>query len=305
MFEIRGFLGRNTFPLLVPLARAYLRYVPTTLVKKRLWDWAWWRTFDFTATTVFGKKISGNTKDHIQKRIYYFGMWEPYLTAFLQGRLAAGDVFVDVGANIGYFSLLASGLVGQQGSVVAIEASPSIFELLNHNLAINGLKNVRGVNVAASNGRKSIRIYRASEENLGSTSQFTSRGVFEAEVPALPLSEILNDREKAKARVIKIDVEGAEVQVLKGMLPLSQFSHPKLEIVMEITPALLAQEGTDPAAVMEMMGEEGFYPYRFGKSYTGISEFLEKDRTSQPRRIQQSIDSMTDVIFSRIDADAL
>lgn len=73
-------------------------------------------------------------------------------------RLKPGDVFVDVGANIGYFSLLASKLVGPGGRVVAIEASPEVFDLLRRNLELNKAHNVRAVNVAISDREGSLQL---------------------------------------------------------------------------------------------------------------------------------------------------
>src|SRR6476619_7171728 len=73
-----------------------------------------------------GGRIFVSGQDVIQRYIYSFGVWEPALTNFVKTRLRAGDTFIDVGANIGYYALLASGLVGASGTVVSIEASPSI-----------------------------------------------------------------------------------------------------------------------------------------------------------------------------------
>ena len=75
--------------------------------------------------------------DVLSEWIFYTGAWQPALTAWLRRALAPGDVFVDVGANTGYFALLAAALVQDGGSVVAIEASPATHERLRTNLAPN------------------------------------------------------------------------------------------------------------------------------------------------------------------------
>ncbi len=72
--------------------------------------------------------------------IWLFGIWEPDLTAFIASRLEAGDTFIDVGANIGVFSMLASHHVGSTGSVVAIEASPRVYGELLTTLELNGVR---------------------------------------------------------------------------------------------------------------------------------------------------------------------
>jgi tRNA/tmRNA/rRNA uracil-C5-methylase (TrmA/RlmC/RlmD family) len=117
---------------------------------------------EFVVSTSFGMRIAGDTRDIIQGFIYFFGMWEPSLTRWIQERLAPGDIFIDVGANIGYYSLLASKLVGHSGSVVAIEPSPKIFSALQHNLALNHIENVRVVNMAVSDRREALRLFRGA-----------------------------------------------------------------------------------------------------------------------------------------------
>lgn len=71
-----------------------------------------------------------DTQDLIQRYLYLFGAWEPHLTGWLRRRLRPGDGFVDVGANIGVFSVLAARLVGESGRVVAIEASADVHRRL-------------------------------------------------------------------------------------------------------------------------------------------------------------------------------
>src|ERR1700742_4360825 len=88
--------------------------------------------------------------DGIQTFVYLFGTWEPDLTAFLRRRLRPGDTFIDVGANVGYMSALASRLVGPHGAVVAIEPAPIASAVLQETVAMNDLTNTRRVTAAVS-----------------------------------------------------------------------------------------------------------------------------------------------------------
>src|SRR5215470_15194542 len=106
---------------LTPAARAWIRYSPLPVGKAWLWDTFHWRPREFTCRTRFGGRISGTTEDLIQRHLYFFGTWEPHISGWIEASLRAGDCFVDVGANIGHYSLLASALVGPGGHVVAIE----------------------------------------------------------------------------------------------------------------------------------------------------------------------------------------
>ena len=139
---------------LVPLVRAYIRYCPVKRGKVFVWTrivepYIAWQPHAFRARTVFGAHLEGDSQDLIQQWVYYFGVWEPVLTRWIRRTLRRGDTFVDVGANIGYFALLASKSVGPAGRVVAIEASPTICASLQRNVASNGARNVRVVNAAA------------------------------------------------------------------------------------------------------------------------------------------------------------
>src|SRR5438309_5965145 len=85
----------------------------------------------------------GRTADMLSLYVLAFGVWEPHLSAFIRGRLGDGDVFVDVGANAGWYTLLGSRAVGVGGVVVAIEASSVIAERLRRQISENNLANVR------------------------------------------------------------------------------------------------------------------------------------------------------------------
>jgi len=102
--------------------------------------------YNFVAKTKFGGRIAGNNLDIIQRYIYYFGVWEQNLSCFLNERLKEGDAFIDIGANIGYFTLQAAKLVGPSGKVIAIEVSPTIFKKLIANLQRNRVTNVETYN---------------------------------------------------------------------------------------------------------------------------------------------------------------
>src|ERR1700722_361196 len=96
---------------------------------------------DHTAlvATRWGAKMLVDTRDAmVTPWLVLDGLWESHATGWLQQALGPGQVFVDVGANVGYFTLLAGSLVGPTGTVVAVEAHPRLAELLRRNVIING-----------------------------------------------------------------------------------------------------------------------------------------------------------------------
>jgi len=301
--------------LAIPLARGALRLVPFVGAKEAIWDFLvgphlWWRDFDFTARTTFGMEIVGNTADTIQKFICYFGVWEPNLTAWIAERLRPGDVFVDVGANIGYFSLLASRVVGPEGRVVAIEASPEVFGLLRRNLELNATRNVRAVNVAISDGEACVQLYSAPGHDSGRTTAAQSWAeeqhfTASSKVRALPLPAVLHEEEIRAARVIKIDVEGYEWQVVSGMAEMLKACRPDVEIMVEVTPAVLQTQNRTSADLIRILASSGFHPYRIENDYSTRSYLLNQGFTRPVRLEGPTFLEQADLVFSRVDAQGI
>jgi FkbM family methyltransferase len=266
------------------------------------------RPHRFRTETRFGFEISGSTEDLIQRYIYVFGVWEPHLTYWIQDRLKPGDTFVDVGANIGYFTLLAASCVGQNGWSVAIEASPSIFDLLNENLELNNIgSRVRTVNLAASDQDGTLTVYGGPSGNLGMTTMVPNHDLqIETTISAKPLKDILTEGETAGARLIKIDVEGLEGPVVRGLLPILESCRKDLEIVLEVN-GQAAPEGEKTADIVRQLTDQGFHTYEIVNDYQE-DPYLEAIGTPQrPRRIHEDaeFDHEADLIFSRVDAPSL
>lgn len=306
---MKSFLNTWVRDPLTPLVRAYFRYFPVDTGKRLAWaklaPFFQWAPREFVASTGFGAKMSGHTVDHIDRCLYFLGVWEPNLTAFITRRLSGGDTFVDIGANTGYHTLLASRLVGETGSVVSIEASPSIYAILLANLERNRITNVRAVNVAASDQRGTLDLYRGPETNRGlSSSVNTSGRELEATVASLPTHEILEPAEAQHARLIKIDVEGAEAQVLAGLTPLLSGGRDDLEVVVEVTPQFLERADHTVGDILELFRAHGFHPYALADS-DALEDNLPPRGITPPVRIRTPIQEQTDVVFSRIDADSL
>lgn len=299
---------------LIPLVRTYVRYAPWAAGKRSFWaqivdPYFAWHGHEFSVSTVFGSQISGDTRDIIQQYIYYFGIWEPNLTHWIVQRMKPGDTFIDVGANIGYFSLLASKLVGQHGRVVAIEASPATFKILRHNLTLNRVQNVRAVNVAVYHTKTLTKVFRGSEYEVGATTILEEEGLkrgfeVECEIDAAPLDAILLTEEMKNARLLKVDVEGAEWSVVQGMRRLLHSSRNDLELMIEIAPERLAQREKRSQDLLSIMLDAGFYAYRLENDYSALS-YLSPRRFERPTRIRGEIQSSTDVIFSRQDSEQL
>ena len=184
------------------------------------------------------------------------GQYEPALTRLLAEVVRPGDVVLDIGANVGYYTLLLSQKVGPTGKVYAFEPAPGNFELLCKNVETNGCTNVVAVNKAVSNEQKSIKLF-LSKDNLGDHRIYDSGDSREhVIVDCIRLDDFLA-RSAADIRVIKIDVQGAEFQVLAGMTSLFN-KNSDLTMFMEFWPYGLRRSGADPKAVLELLRGNGF-----------------------------------------------
>lgn len=264
-----------------------------------------------TARTRFGAAVRCRLPDLIQMYIALFDLWEPDLTRLIGSRLGPGDVFVDVGANIGYYSLLASRCVGEAGGVVAIDASPANCAELQHNLASNpGTGNVRTLNRAAAGEHGRIAVYSGPRHNLGlaTTAPGGRRGLrHETEVTAAPLAELLSAEETRRARLVKIDVEGSEPSVLAGIAGLLAAGRDDLELLVELSPAWWQDPDLTPEAVVRPLREAGFHSYLMDNDYWPW-RYLWPAAVRSPRRVERLPDTRVkrlDLVFSRIDAPEL
>ncbi|MGH9187323.1 MAG: FkbM family methyltransferase [Acidimicrobiales bacterium] len=251
---------------------------------------------DYTGRTYFGSTLNCSLVDSVQRHIFHFGHWEPNNSALLSSILRPGDVFVDLGANIGYYTLLASSRVGEGGSVIAVEALPQIFELLKKNVVANGLRNVRLVNVAVAGEAGELPIYGAGPENRGMSSSVPHDDwPIEAVVPAAPLDEILTPEERARVKVIKIDIEGGELVVLERLVETLGLYPHDVQLLVELAPYIT---GEPLVVTFDKLLASGFDAYEIENSYD-LEWYLKWRHPSPPRRVDRLPVHQGDVLFSR------
>ncbi len=298
---------------LAGLATRYVRNGPSTFGKAALatrWLNAHLREHPRRAVVELpsGGRFAVDTQDLIQRYLYLFGAWEPHLTAWLRRRLRPGDGFVDVGANIGVFSVLAARLVGDAGRVVAIEASPDVHRRLVGNARLNGLGNIRALNAAVSDRTRTLTFALASSRNTGANSIVPYDGPVESSfrTEARPLPELLDAAEIATVRVIKIDVEGAEGSVVRGLAPMLGALRSDAEIAVEVAPERMARLGDRVDDLLAVMRDAGFHGYRLANDYApGSYPPALSGAPRAPVRLRGPVTGESDLVFSRVDAERL
>jgi FkbM family methyltransferase len=149
------------------------------------------------------------------------GEYEPLMTTVLQKYLKPGDVFIDLGANEGYFSVIASGLVGKGGRVIAIEPQSRLQMVIRTNLELNGCSNVETHQLLLSAADGESMLMLTTELNTGASSMCASRQrlrrIMPVErVPSQTLGSFLERIRITTCDFMKVDIEGAEWDVFMG-----------------------------------------------------------------------------------------
>lgn len=261
-------------------------------------------------TTVRGSRMNLSQVDLIQMFIDLFGVWEPDLWTFITRSLRPGDVFIDVGANVGAFSLLAADVVGDAGKVIAIEASPRIASALRANIDLNPplARRIDVVEAAVADSPGTLTIHSGPAKNLGKTTLLVERGEgAEAVVRADALPALVDHRWIRSARLIKIDVEGAERAVLAGLQPCLPWLHPDAEVVVECSPDWWRDGERDLGRVLAPWLAAGFHAYEVPNNYWPW-RYLWPDDVARPRRIRTPLSGVQrriDVVLSRRDSEEL
>ena len=184
--------------------------------------------------------------------IFETKIYEPHVSNAIKSQLKSGDTFVDIGANIGYFTLLAASIVGEKGQVYAFEPSPLNRELIKENITLNGFSNVKIFPYAIAESKQTLNYHGGDINSNGQVSNILpeQEGLFTVE--AVALDDILLESEKIT--VIKMDIEGAEARALKGMSQIVSKFQPI--IFTEFSPRLLAHvSDTSPQEYLTSLQE--------------------------------------------------
>jgi FkbM family methyltransferase len=208
-------------------------------------------------TEVHGHKMFLDSLDTLALSIY--GVWEPLETELIKKEIKRGDVVLDIGANIGYYTLIFGKFVGEEGKVFAFEPEPNNFALLKKNVEINGYKNVILVQKAVSNKTGKIRLY-LNKDNMGAHTIYDSGDGHRCiEIEAIQLDDHFKDYD-GKIDFIKMDIEGAEGGAIQGMCNLLN-KNQNVKIITEFWPSGCKRFGIGSEEYLKLLLELGFNLY--------------------------------------------
>ncbi len=198
----------------------------------------------------------------VEVEIIRRGMFEPETVHAFAALLAPGMTVLDVGANVGQFTLVAARRVGPSGRVHAFEPTPELAAHILRNLDLNGLENVAVNAIAVSDeaGRATLHLVQPDDPGENSIVD-PSPGARTLEVPTVTLDGYIAEHEVGRVDVIKIDIEGAEIPALRGAPGLLSGDESPV-LVLEFHPKTLAFSGHTPDDLLGLLNSHGyaFYP---------------------------------------------
>lgn len=223
----------------------------------------------------FKLNIDPVTDSGVERSIYYYGTYEKGTLAMINSILCEGDVFVDIGANIGLMSILASRKVGQYGKVFSFEPNPNTNNILQSNIALNGCKNIHVEEFALSHETKKSKIYDRWDVNRGGASLIKPEHPTDSyEIEEIQFSDYFSPKQILK--LVKIDVEGYELNVLMGARTFILESPTPPSLIVEFSSARNNTFGPDTSPLLAFLHE--LKVYRFFKASAGkekISKLIE------------------------------
>jgi FkbM family methyltransferase len=208
-----------------------------------------------------GRRFNADLYDRIYSSLYFTGYYEKNETLYMERAIQKGDIVLDIGANFGWYTTLFSKLVGERGQVHVFEPVPWIFELLISNVQLNNLPDNINLNNVALGDREEeigINVFKSLSHGHASISSLgrNDNEVFPAKMERLDdyLKKNLHDK---NIRLIKMDVEGAEMLVIKGSENLLRNAN-NIKIIFEINFETSSAFGYAPVDLFMQLSEYGF-----------------------------------------------
>jgi FkbM family methyltransferase len=200
-----------------------------------------------------GGRIYLNIKESSMMLARAFGLYELRKVKAVQSLLRSGDTFIDVGGNKGDFALLAAKITGDSGQVVCVEPEPTNCKWIRQSIQLNQYQNIDLWNVALSDHDSEALLYLGTKSGFHTLlSGQPERNQGCLKVTTRTLDALLKERKTSSVQMIKIDVEGAELQVLRGSVEVIK-NNPDIVLLLDIHPFL----GVDPVEVFDFLRSLG------------------------------------------------
>ena len=232
-----------------------------------------------------GNKLYLDPNDSLSLSLY--GYHEKTETELVKQEIKPGDVVLDVGANIGYYTLLFAKLVGPQGHVFAFEPEPKNFELLTKNVNVNGYTNVTLIQKAVSNNTEIKNFYLTNKNTISHRLSKPDGECDSIKIETISLDNFLDNNNTIN--FVKIDIHGSEGNAIKGMLSILK-KNETIKILQEWWPDAIKEYNMDPENHLRILNELGFSHYEVDDinnkiKKTSIKELMKKYPNSKIKDI--------------------
>ena len=209
-------------------------------------------------STLFDAEFLAYKKDVIGRSIFKKGYYDaPIINFLLKKSSPKNAVYLDIGANLGYYSVLFSRLAGSGGTVYAFEPEPNNFDILKKNIEKNHCTNLKPFPVALGNKEEELTLGLYRSSNRGRHSLAKDFGFGTVKVPVKRLDDIINEE---AIDVMKLDVEGYEPYVLQG----AEKTLPKVNsLILEFSPATISESNISTTDYINMLAKYFNKCYRF------------------------------------------
>jgi FkbM family methyltransferase len=240
---------------------AFLRFLLPRVPQSAAETTALWWGYRYQPAPAVAKLRSGalaniTENDHLQLLLYYCGQFEPECLHLMKQYLRPGSTILDVGANIGLYTIEAAKAVGSSGRVISIEASPDHAKTIERNINLNGFRNVDLISSAVGDVDGAATLTLPAGGNYGMFTLGKVAGRASGEVQIRRIDDILLQQGVRSVDFIKMDIEGSELSALKGAIKTIEQSHPP--ILIELNEGALESCGTSSTEVKALLNSLGY-----------------------------------------------
>ena len=257
-----GCRSRAAYPRAIVLLARFLRKNSIDILQTHLYDAA---VLGVLAGRGIQRSVGGERIRFPAKfSRYYESDYEPETFRFLRAQLKPGDVFLDIGAHIGLFTVVASRLVSPGGKVFSFEPTPFTREVLTEVVRLNGCEDVAEVRGEAVSERSGTMTFHDTGDEASNANSLVNieRGTSGIEVPVISIDDLVADR-KIRPACLKIDAEGAELDVLRGGRRTIEEFRPVIRLGLH--PPQIKMNGQELQEIWALIGDFRLEPVFEGR----------------------------------------
>ena len=241
----------------------FKRARPIRAVRRRFVNYVI-RTYKKSFVEIEGRKMYLDQNDSLRLS---FKEYDKFGEDFLKTQINEGDVIVDLGANIGYWTLFFAQLVGKSGKVYAFEPEPSLFKILQKNVEVNDFENITLIQKAVSNISQKDKLFLSSNPNDHRI--FDSTGTRKSiEIDTISLDDYFSKND-FQIDFIKSNVQGADFSAIEGSKNILKKSK-NIKIMAEFSPFMLVEFNKNPEDFLDLLLNDDFFLYDLNRRESKI-----------------------------------